>query len=193
MVAAHRFTARDCALALADHDPAHAIFATTGAYVDYALGSDTPGAGSPGKLSPLMAALYRVLYPTGDGVHAADELCYSGESAPGAGLPWVALRVSRLITKHESEWANPTKWQELVRAIEQRTGPKPEHEEEEKRIAMLAWWDELQAGVAGFPGPDVYHINPVGLVGNLFWRQPGYSDRLGRFNMIAPILGLETE
>ncbi|WP_322014992.1 glycoside hydrolase family 19 protein, partial [Paraburkholderia sp. J12] len=149
-----------------DHDPAHTIFATTNDYVDYALGSNTPGAGSLGKLSPLMAAIYRVLYPGGDGAQAADELRALGQNSPGAGFPWAAFRASRLIVKHESEWANPVKWQALVSAIEQRTGPKPEHEEEKKRIAKLAWWDEVQAGVAGFPGPDVYHINPIGLVGN---------------------------
>jgi predicted chitinase len=149
-----------------DHDPAHTVFATTGDYVDYALGSDAPGAGSLGKLSPLMAAIYRVLYPSGDGAHAADELCGLGQNTPGAGFPWIAFRASRLVPKHESEWAKPAKWQELVSAIEQRTGPKPEHEEEKKRIARLAWWDEVQAGVAAFPGPEVYHINPVGLVGN---------------------------
>ena len=148
-----------------DHDPAHTIFATTADYVNYALGSDMPGAASLGKLSPLMAALYRVLYPTGDGQHAADQLSGSGRDMQG-GFPWVAFRASRLIPKHESEWANPTKWQELVSAIEQRTGTKPEHEEERKRIAKLVWWDEVAAGVPGFPGSDVYHINPIGLVGN---------------------------
>jgi hypothetical protein len=149
------------------HDPAHTIFATTAAYVDYALGSDTPGAGSLGKLSPLMAAIYRALYLTGDGEHAADQLSVSGQDTQG-GFPWVAFRASRLIPKHESEWANPAKWQELVSAIEQHTGPKPEHEEEKKRIARLVWWDEVAAGVSGFPGPDVYHINPIGLVGNFY-------------------------
>lgn len=149
-----------------DHDPTHTIFATTSDYVDYALGSDVPGAGSISKLSPLMTGIYRVLYPTGDGLHAANDLCCSSEYAQGAGFPWITFRASRLIAKHESEWANPAKWQELVNAIEQRTGPKPEHEEEKKRIAKLVWWDEVAAGVAGFPGADVYHINPIALVGN---------------------------
>ena len=149
-----------------DHDPTHTIFATTSDYMDYALGSDTPGAGSLGTLSPLMAAIYRTLYPTGDGSHAADQLCGSGSEAQGGGFPWAAFRASRLIAKHESEWANPAKWQELVSAIEQRTGPKAEHEEENKRIAKLVWWDEVAAGVAGFPGSDVYHINPIALAAN---------------------------
>ncbi|CAM2177245.1 Calcium-binding protein [Paraburkholderia sacchari] len=149
------------------HDPAHTIFATAADYVDYALGSDTPGAGSLGKLSPLMVAIYRALYLTGDGQHAADRLSGSGQDTRG-GFPWVAFRASRLIAKHESEWANPAKWQELVSAIEQHTGPKPEHEEEKKRIGNLVWWDAVQAGVQGFPGSDVFHIHPVALVGNFF-------------------------
>ncbi|CAM2186702.1 hypothetical protein PSAC2689_70005 [Paraburkholderia sacchari] len=150
------------------HDPAHTIFASTGDYVDYALGSDTPEAGSLGKLSPLMAAIYRALYPEGDGFRAADQLRGLVQETHGDGFPWIAFRASRLIPKHESEWANPAKWQELIRAIEERTGPKPEHEEEKKRIAKLVWWDEVAAGVSGFPGPDVCHINPIGLVGNFF-------------------------
>ncbi|MGF6923360.1 hypothetical protein [Paraburkholderia sp. 40] len=113
-----------------------------------------------------MSSLYRVLYPTGDGVHAADDLCSVGRSPQNSGFPWVAFRASRLIPKHESEWANPAKWQALISAIEQRTGPKPEHEEEKKCIAKLVWWDEVAARVPGFPGSDVYHINPIGLVGN---------------------------
>ncbi|WP_248295171.1 glycoside hydrolase family 104 protein [Paraburkholderia sp. UYCP14C] len=149
-----------------DHDPTHTIFTTTGDYVDYALGRDMPGAGSLGRLSPLMGAIYRVLYPTGDGPHAADDLCNIGQSVHGSGFPWAAFRASRLIPKHESEWANPTKWQALVSAIEERTGPKAEHEEEKKRIAKLVWWDEVAARVPGFPRPNVYHINPIGLVGN---------------------------
>ncbi|WP_233800190.1 transglycosylase SLT domain-containing protein [Paraburkholderia sp. HP33-1] len=149
-----------------DHDPTHTIFATAGDYVDYALGSDVPGAGSIARLSPLMSSIYGVLYPSGDGAHAADELCSAGLSPQGSGFPWAAFRASRLIPKHESEWANPAKWQKLVSAIEHRTGPKPEHEEEKKRIAKLVWWDEVAAGVSGFPGSDVYHINPIALAGN---------------------------
>ncbi len=166
-----------------DHDPAHTIFASTADYADYTLGSDTPGAGSLGKLSPLMAAIYRVLYPTGDVLHAADDLCGMGQSAQG-GFPWAAFRASRLIPRHESEWANPAKWQALLSAIEERTGPKPEHEEEKKRIAKLVWWDEVAAGVPGFPGSDVYHINPIGLVGNFIES----CDCAARFKKISKII-----
>ncbi|MEX3636974.1 lytic transglycosylase domain-containing protein [Paraburkholderia sp. BR14320] len=149
-----------------DHDPTHTIFATTGDYVDYALRTEASGPGSLGKLSPLMAAIYRALYPGGDGLYAADELCSAGQSPQRSGFPWAAFRASRLIAKHESEWANPAKWQALVSAIEERTGHRPEHEEEKKRIAKLVWWDEVAASLPDFPGSDVYHINPIGLVGN---------------------------
>ncbi|MCP3715989.1 hypothetical protein [Paraburkholderia sp. CNPSo 3281] len=156
-----------------DHDPAHTIFANTQDYVAYQAGQQqTPDRGSKAKLSPLMAAIYGVLFPTGDGVHAVDELSSIGQGAQGSGFPWVAFRASRLIPKHESEWANPAKWQDLIAAIEQHTGPRPEHEEEKKRIANLVWWDEVKAGVPGFPGSDVFHIHPIGLVGNFFNPNP---------------------
>ena len=151
-----------------DHDRTHTIFASTADYVAYAAGSDDPTAGSIGKLSPLMTAIYRALYPTGDGAHAVNDLRNAGQNPQGSPFPWVAFRASRLVPKHESEWANPGKWQELVSAIEERTGPQPEHEEEKKRIAKLVWWDEVKAGVTGFPEPDVFHIHPVALVGNFF-------------------------
>ncbi|MGF6959557.1 glycoside hydrolase family 108 protein [Paraburkholderia youngii] len=168
-----------------DHDPTHTIFATTGDYVDYALGTEAPGAGSLGKLSPLMAAIYRALYPGGDGLHAAHELCSAGQSPQRSGFPWASFRASRFIAKHESEWANPAKWQALVSAIEERTGHRPEHEEEKKRIAKLVWWDEVAAGVPGFPGSDVYHINPIGLVGNFI---ESACDCAARFNKISKVI-----
>ncbi|CAN0626531.1 putative chitinase [Burkholderia multivorans] len=73
---------------------------------------------------------------------------------------------SRLIVKHESEWANPAKWKPLIAELEKQTGPKPQHEEEQKRIERLAWWDEVKAGVSGFPGPDVHHVNPIAIAAN---------------------------
>ncbi|MGF6954723.1 lysozyme family protein [Paraburkholderia youngii] len=167
-----------------DHDPTHTIFATTGDYVDYALGTEASGAGSLGKLSPLMAAIYRALYPGGDGLHAAHELCSVGQSPQRSGFPWASFRASRFIAKHESEWANPAKWQALVSAIEERTGHRPEHEEEKKRIAKLVWWDEVAAGVPGFPGSDVYHINPIGLVGSFLQN----CDCKARFEKISKIV-----
>ena len=94
-----------------DHDPTHTIFANTQDYVDFKTDLQKPDAGSKEKLSPLMAAIHGVLFPTGDGAHAADELSNIGQSSQGSGFPWGAFRASRLIPKHESEWANPAKWQ----------------------------------------------------------------------------------
>ncbi|MDR8729184.1 glycoside hydrolase family 19 protein [Burkholderia pseudomultivorans] len=151
---------------LADvHDPAHTIFATTQAWVEYASGAKVADVASRSKLSPLMLKVYDALFTKGDGKRAADELCTLAQTKRG-GYPWLMQAASRLIVRHESEWANPSKWKQLIAELEKQTGPKPQHEEEQKRIDQLAWWDEVKAGVPGFPGPDVFHIHPVALVGN---------------------------
>ncbi|KML60495.1 chitinase [Burkholderia cepacia] len=144
------------------HDPAHTIFATTQAWVDYASGANAVDLASRSKLSPLMLKVYDALFKKGDGKQAADELCTLSQTERG-GYPWLMQAASRLIVKHESEWANPSKWTQLITELEKQTGPKPHHEEERKRIEALAWWDDVKAGI---PGPDVYHVNPIGLVGN---------------------------
>lgn len=112
-----------------------------------------------------MLRVYDALFTKGDGRQAADELCRLSQTERG-GHPWLMQAASRLIVKHESEWANPSKWKQLVAELEKHTGPKPQHEEEQKRIDKLAWWDEVKVGVPGFPGAKVFHVNPVGLVGN---------------------------
>ncbi|CAE6724489.1 chitinase [Paraburkholderia haematera] len=142
------------------HDPTHTMFATTKAFVDYSMGANVPEPGALAKLSPLMASIYRALYPTGDGSKAADELCAAAEN------PWTALRMSRLIIRHESEWANPDKWKQLIAEIEKRTGPQAQHEAEQKRIEKLVWWDDVKRHLTDLPGSDVFHIHPIGLVGN---------------------------
>ncbi len=150
------------------HDPTHTMFATTKAFVDYSIGADVPEPEALGKLSPLMASIYRALYPTGDGGRAASDLCTA------AGDPWTALRMSRLIIKHESEWANPGKWKQLVAEIEKETGPQAQHEAEQERIEKLVWWDEVRVGVAELPASDVFHVHPIGLVGN-FLKAGGFD------------------
>ncbi|MDN7424699.1 hypothetical protein [Burkholderia dolosa] len=149
------------------HDPAHTIFATTQKWVDYASSANVSDLASRSNLSPLMVKVYDALFKKGDGKHAADELCTLSQTERG-GYPWLMQAGSRLIVKHESEWANPSKWKQLIAELEKQTGPKPQHEEEQKRIDKLAWWDEVKAGVPGFPGPDVFHIHPIALGGNFF-------------------------
>ncbi|RKT13442.1 putative chitinase [Paraburkholderia sp. RAU2J] len=143
-----------------EHDPTHTMFATTQGFVDYTANADVPNPGSLDKLSPLMTSIYQALHLAGDQTQAADDL------RNAANDPWNALRMSRLIIQHESEWANPDKWKQLIAAIEAHTGPRAEHAEEQKRIEKLVWWDEVKAGLTGFPASSVFHIHPVALVGN---------------------------
>ncbi|MFA8324087.1 glycoside hydrolase family 19 protein [Burkholderia ubonensis] len=151
---------------LADaHDPAHTIFATTQKWVDYARSADVADLASRANLSPLMLKVYDALFTKGDGKQAADELCALSQIERG-GYPWLMQAASRLIVKHESEWANPSKWKHLIAELEKQTGPKPQHGEERKRIEALAWWDEVKAGVPGFPEPEIFHVNPISLVAN---------------------------
>jgi predicted chitinase len=147
------------------HDPTHSIFANAQAYVDYLRQAPIPNAGSLDKLNPLMRQVCKAVFTTGDGAQAADELCNAANSEPNA-YPWLMRRMSRLIVKHESEWANPQKWKQLIAEMEKHTGPQPQHAEDLKRIDKLVWWDEVKTQVPGFPGPDVFHIHPIGLVGN---------------------------
>ena len=142
------------------HDPTHTIFASAQAYLDYVTGADVPTASAIDKLSPLMQDVCRQLYTTGDGSQAADALCAASQER------WPAMRVSRLIVKHESEWANPAKWEGLIGEIEKRSGPDAALDAERQRIQTLTWWEEVKARVAGFPAPQVFHIHPAGIVGN---------------------------
>ncbi len=145
-------------------DPAHTMFSRTKAWVDFASHTGAADAKALSKLSPMMQAVYRKLFPQGDGSRAADDLClaYAGESGH---YPWLMQAASRLIVKHESEWTNPQKWRQLYTEIENAT-PNPQYKEEQKRIEKLVWWDEVKAKVPGFPQADVFHLHPVGLVGN---------------------------
>ncbi|QIE26042.1 hypothetical protein SBC1_46850 (plasmid) [Caballeronia sp. SBC1] len=162
------------------HDPMHTMFATPKAYLDYWLDADEPDVPALAKLSPLAGKVYRSVFTTGSGSHAADELRKASRD------PWLQLRLSRLIVKHESEWANPGKWKQLYEWIEQRTGHDPAHEEEQKRIAKLVWWDAVTGKIEGFPeSADVFHIHPVGLVGNFFSKNFGKID-VGMLRKVWP-------
>ncbi|KXU93678.1 hypothetical protein CR51_28805 [Caballeronia megalochromosomata] len=146
------------------HDPAHTIFATTRSWVDFSKRAEVPDAKSQTRLSPIMQAVYRKLFPHGDGAQAADDLCLSYASESGH-YPWLMQTASRLIVKHESEWANPEKWKQLYTEMDDGA-TDPQWEEEQKRIEKLVWWDEVKAKVSGFPESDVFHIHPIGVVGN---------------------------
>ncbi|WP_432258831.1 glycoside hydrolase family 19 protein [Cupriavidus sp. TMH.W2] len=74
--------------------------------------------------------------------------------------------MSRLIIKHESEWANAGKWKQLVGEIEKQTGPRALHGAEQERIEKLVWWDDVKSRVVDLPGSNAFHIHPIGLIGN---------------------------
>ncbi|WP_244166659.1 glycoside hydrolase family 19 protein [Burkholderia anthina] len=154
-----------------DHDPAHTIFATIPKWFEYMSRAEIAERASRSKLSPLMLKVYDILFKTGDGEQAADELCMLSRAGRG-GYPWLIQAASRLIVRHESEWANPSKWNQLIAELKKREGSQSQHEEEQKRIERLAWWHEVMPHIPGFPAPDVFHINPIGLIGN-FLREPG--------------------
>jgi lysozyme family protein len=165
------------------HDPAHTIFATTRKWVEYASGADVADVASRSNLSPLMVKVYDALFTKGDGRQAADELCTLSQTERG-GYPWLMQAASRLIVRHESEWANPSKWKQLIAELEKQTGASPQHEEEQKRIEKLAWWDEVKAGVPNFPRPEIYHINPIGFLTNFAVE----CDCKARFDKVSKIV-----
>lgn len=153
---------------LADiHDPAHTIFATIQGWVDYVSEANVADRASRSKLSPLMLKVYDALFTKGDGEQAADELCTLSQIGHG-GYRWLMQAESRLIVRHESEWANPSKWRQLIAALEEQSdeGSRTQYEEEQKRIDQLVWWDEVKDGMPDFPSQNVYHINPIAITAN---------------------------
>jgi muramidase (phage lysozyme) len=79
-------------------------------------------------------------------------------------VPWLAEAVSHLIVRYESEWGGDMrKWEGLSKLM---GDGKYVWQAELERIRKLQWWDAAKA-VKGFPdGPDVWHIHPIGLIGN---------------------------
>lgn len=144
------------------HDPAHTLCGVSRAYVEYACNKDMPAVSGFDKLSPLMQSVYRETCPGGNRNQAADELCVASKD------PWQSLRASRLIIRHESEWANAGKWKHLIAELENATAPEKQNEAEQRRIEKLVWWEEVKALVPDLPGPTVFHMHPAAVVGNFF-------------------------
>ncbi len=80
-------------------------------------------------------------------------------------VPWLAEVVSHLVVRYESEWGGDmSKWEALSPLM--GDDGKPIWQAELERIEKLKWWDKVSA-VAGFPAsPAVWHVHPIGLVGN---------------------------
>lgn len=91
-------------------------------------------------------------------------------------VPWLAGAISHLIFRYESEWGGDmSKWETLSRLM---GGRKQVWQTELERIEKLQWWDKVK-GVEGFPdSADVWHIHPIGLVGNFFTGSPALGNNL---------------
>ncbi|OUL84267.1 muramidase [Paraburkholderia hospita] len=100
-------------------------------------------------------------------------------------IPWLAGAISHLIFRYESEWGGDmSKWEALSRLM---GNGKQVWQTELERIKKLQWWDKLKV-VEGFPGsPDVWHIHPIGLIGNFIESDSG-CDCAVRFKKISKII-----
>ncbi|WIE50473.1 pesticin C-terminus-like muramidase [Pseudomonas sp. GM17] len=82
--------------------------------------------------------------------------------------PWFAQPVSQMIIKYESEWDyKAAKWDSLDELMgHSNSNPHKEWVEEKARIGKLKWLRELieKGCIAG--DEKVWHIHPVGLLGN---------------------------
>jgi predicted chitinase len=80
------------------------------------------------------------------------------------GKPWLADRIDHLIVKYESEWGGDmSKWDALDSHMQ---AGLPVWQAEKTRIEALRFWHEV-ATIDGFPSSaTVFHIHPLGLVGN---------------------------
>lgn len=111
--------------------------------------------------SELMLALEQAIDAQGnrDGTVTAAELQNALKK------PWLAQSLSHLVLRYESEWGGSmSRWEALTPLMKDS---KPTWVGELARIKKLQWWDQVASNVAGFPkSPTVFHIHPIGLVGN---------------------------
>jgi hypothetical protein len=88
-------------------------------------------------------------------------------------VPWLAEAISHLIVRYESEWGGDmSKWEKLLSVM---GDAKPIWKSEMERINKLQWWNQVKA-VKSFPtDADVWHIHPIGLVGNFIMKSQASS------------------
>ncbi|MGF6646916.1 muramidase [Paraburkholderia sp. GAS82] len=112
--------------------------------------------------SPLIAKLEKAVKRGGSG---NGNVLVPADLKKALTVPWLAEVVSHLIVSYESEWGGDmSKWEALSPLM--GDDGKPIWQTELERIEKLKWWDKASA-INGFPAsPDVWHIHPIGLVGN---------------------------
>jgi hypothetical protein len=108
--------------------------------------------------SELFKKLERAIDLDGNGFVTAQEL------ATAHSTPWLAEALSHLIVRYESEWGGGTaKWEELTPLMKERA---PVWASEVQRIAKLQWWDQAKALKDFSLVSQVWHIHPIGVIGN---------------------------
>lgn len=102
------------------------------------------------------------------------------------GKPWLADRIGHLIVRYESEWGGEmSKWDALDSHMH---AGLPVWQAEKKRIEELRFWSDA-AGVTP-ASANVYHLHPVGLVGNFF--RYGFQFTLAMMQHIFPSANVAT-
>ncbi|SAL10236.1 EF hand domain-containing protein [Caballeronia peredens] len=101
----------------------------------------------------------------GNGKVTGNELCKS------LGQRWLASALSHIAVRYESEWGGSmSKWDALSSCM--GTG-RYIWQGELERIQKLQWWAQVKS-IKGFPiEPIVWHLHPVGVVGNFVGAPPG--------------------
>ena len=115
---------------------------------------------------PMKNRLYDIIDRDRDGKMTAEEL------QAAIGLPAHAQSLSQLIIFYESEWRHePHKWDALD-AVLGHSGSTPllNWLAEKERIKQISWWNEVAPGVGLPVHGRVYHLHPVGLVGQFLTR-----------------------
>ncbi|SEK11205.1 glycoside hydrolase family 108 protein [Paraburkholderia diazotrophica] len=100
---------------------------------------------------------------------------------------WLAEAVSHVIFRYESEWGGDMgKWEKFLPLMGELG--KPTWTTEMERIKKLQWWDKVKA-VKDFPAdPDVWHMHPIGLLGNFFQNSTESCDCAAPFKKISKII-----
>ena len=87
--------------------------------------------------------------------------------------PWFAQSISQLITKYESEWFyDAAKWDALDELMGHTTDrPNLDWIAQKQRIKQLSWWKEVAAKDTLSQDGKVWHIHPIGMIGNFDQRK----------------------
>jgi len=87
--------------------------------------------------------------------------------------PWFAQSISQLITKYESEWFyDAAKWDALDELMVHTSDrPNLDWVAQKQRIKQLSWWKEVAAKETLSQDGKVWHIHPIGMIGNFDQRK----------------------